>query len=102
MEHHCTCGLPVDGPGAECEACSSENITAYWKERSRYSTEPEDVATFHWEWVEGLLATLGYHADDELPMEAVEYLYRTGMVHGWKHGIAQAEGERGGGVRWKG
>ena len=39
------------------------------------------LADDHWKWVQGLIDRL----ERVLTDDAVEYLYKTAFVHGWKH-----------------
>lgn len=39
------------------------------------------IAGKHWEWIEKLIKTF----DTNPTMETMEYLFKTGMEHGWKH-----------------
>ena len=43
----------------------------------------------HWKWVEGLMESL---PDETMyGLSTVEYLYKTAIAHGYKHGLQEAE-----------
>ena len=54
----------------------------------------ERMADKHWKWISGLLAALERDTCN-FPIEALEYLYTTAMIHGYWHGWEDAgrEGE---------
>ena len=43
----------------------------------------KELADDHWVWIFGLIDTI----DGKITMETVEYLYKTGIYHGYKHAI---------------
>lgn len=52
---------------------------------------PEEIATEHWEWIEGLFESL---PDDAVfGISTTEYLYKTAFIHGFKHGKLSKEEE---------
>jgi len=48
---------------------------------------PKELADQHWTWVDAVL---------RLGLSLVEYLYKTALIHGYKHGYDDAMKEKGG------
>lgn len=46
---------------------------------------PEHLADEHWQWLSGFIRSAFGDDIEELPIDAVEYLYKTAFVHGYKH-----------------
>jgi len=53
-------------------------------------TDPKKLAEEHWEWTKGLLALVAWGMEEEQLLKLVGYLYKTAMVHGYKHGVEGA------------
>ena len=53
------------------------------KSVSKDST-PVTLADEHWKWVQGVFDSAGV---DMLSLNVVGYLYKTAMIHGYKHAI---------------
>jgi len=45
--------------------------------------DPKRIAEDHWEWAEGLLNSM---PELKIDIEALEYVYTTAFIHGYKHG----------------
>ena len=43
---------------------------------------PEELADEHWEWLNGLLESMGNFRE----LRALQYVYKTSFIHGYKHG----------------
>jgi len=48
----------------------------------------KQLANEHWNWVSKLLKLL---TNANINMEVVEYLYKTALIHGYKHGLEDKE-----------
>tara|TARA_Y100000310_G_scaffold264568_1_gene275226 strand:- start:296 stop:451 length:156 start_codon:yes stop_codon:yes gene_type:complete len=44
---------------------------------------PEELAKEHWEWVSKLMTYIPVGSRTD---KLIEYLYKTAMIHGYKHG----------------
>jgi len=55
---------------------------------------PKELADQHWTWVEGLWESLPI--DATFGITTMEYIYKTAMIHGYKHGYEDAMKEKGG------
>ena len=49
----------------------------------------KEEAYEHWKWTEGLLHAMDHYDQDVV--EVMRYLYTTAMVHGYKHGVEDAQ-----------
>lgn len=52
------------------------------------SDKAKNLASAHWEYVSGILATHGISVEQ---IDMIGFHYKTAMVHGYKHGLADAE-----------
>ena len=53
--------------------------------------DPKILADEHWQWLQGLYDSLPSPVD--FNVSAVEYLYKTAFVHGYKHAIENIKKE---------
>jgi hypothetical protein len=49
-------------------------------------TPIEKLADDHWQWTKGLIESL--EGDPHINIKTLEYIYKTAMIHGYKHGVA--------------
>ena len=54
--------------------------------------KPEDSADKHWEWINGLLEKLSQQVRVD-NRSTMEYLFKTGFIHGYKHGEETKDGK---------
>ena len=54
-------------------------------------TRAEELANDHWEWLESILLA---NETKTLQIEAVELIYTSAFIHGWKHALEEQERDR--------